>query len=76
MLRKPIIIVPGQPNSIFFEIFFKSLKIKKIISPIILVCCANLFNLNAKKFKFNKKINLINSKIKNKTKNNYLYFRY
>jgi len=31
MRRKPIIIVPGQPNSIFFEIFFKSLDVKKII---------------------------------------------
>jgi len=74
MLRKPIIIVPGQPNSIFFEIFFKSLKKKKTISPIILICCANLFNLNAKKFRFNKKIDLINSEIQNiKLKNCCIY---
>jgi len=54
MHRKPIIIVPGQPKSIFFEIFFKSLNIKKIKSPLILVCSVNLFNLNAKKYKLNK----------------------
>jgi len=74
MHRKPIIIVPGQPKSIFFEIFFKSLNIKKIKSPLILVCSVNLFNLNAKKYKFNKKINLINSELtKIKLINNYIY---
>ena len=30
MNYKPIIIVAGEPNSIFLEIFFKSLKKKKI----------------------------------------------
>ena len=74
MHRKPIIIVPGQPKSIFFEIFFKSLNIKKIKSPLILVCSVNLFNLNAKKYKLNKKINLINSEFtKIKLINNYIY---
>ena len=74
MRRNPILIVPGQPNSIFFEIFFKSLKIKKIISPIILVCCADIFKLNSKKYKFNKNFNLINSKNKKKNfKNNHIY---
>ena len=37
MNYKPIIIVGGEPNSIFSEIFFKSLKIKKFKSPIILI---------------------------------------
>ena len=74
MHRKPIIIVPGQPKSIFFEIFFKSLNIKKIKSPLILVCSVNLFNLNAKKYKLNKKINLISSELtKIKLINNYIY---
>ena len=36
MNYKPIIIVAGEPNSIFFEIFFKVIK-KKIKSPIILI---------------------------------------
>jgi 4-hydroxy-L-threonine phosphate dehydrogenase PdxA len=74
MHRKPILIVPGQPNSIFFEIFFKSLTIKKIISPIILICSAKLFKLNAKKYKLNEKINLINSELtKIKLTNNFIY---
>ena len=29
MKNKPIILVAGEPNSIFFEILFKSLKKKK-----------------------------------------------
>ena len=37
MKTKPIIIVPGELNSIFFEIFFKTLKIKKFKSPLILI---------------------------------------
>ena len=37
MKNKPIIIVNGEPNSIFLEIFFKSLKKKNYNSPIILI---------------------------------------
>ena len=37
MNYKPIIIVAGEPNSIFSEIFFKSLKYKKYKSPIIII---------------------------------------
>ena len=37
MAYKPIIVVAGEPNSIFTEIFFKSLKFKKFKSPIILI---------------------------------------
>ena len=76
MRLKPIIIVPGQPNSIFFEIFFKSLNIKRIKSPIILICCADLFRFNAKKYKFNESINLIDSinKKKNLIKNSIYIF--
>ena len=51
MNHKPIIIVPGQPNSIFFEIFFKSLRKKKILSPLILICDLNSFRTNLDKFK-------------------------
>ena len=32
MKSKPIIIVAGEPNSIFFEIFFKNLKKKNLKS--------------------------------------------
>jgi 4-hydroxythreonine-4-phosphate dehydrogenase len=44
---KPIIIVAGEPNSIFFEIFFKVIK-KKIKSPIILIASKKLILKQAK----------------------------
>ena len=44
---KPIIIVAGEPNSIFFEIFFKVIK-KKIKSPIILIASEKLIKKQAK----------------------------
>ena len=59
MKFKPIIIVPGEPNSIFFEIFFKSLKNNKFKSPIILVSSRELFERQAKYFKSKIKINEI-----------------
>ena len=61
MFNKPILIVPGQSKSIFFEIFFKSLK-KKYRSPLILICNKENFLMNAKKFAFKKKINVTNFK--------------
>jgi 4-hydroxythreonine-4-phosphate dehydrogenase len=51
---KPIIIVAGEPNSIFFELFFKVIK-KKIKSPIILIASKELILKQAKILK--KKIN-------------------
>ena len=59
MHHKPIIIVPGQSNSIFFEIFFKTLKKNKFSSALILICDANIFKINAKKYNFNVASNLI-----------------
>ena len=41
MNYKPLIIVAGEPNSIFFEIFFKVIK-RKIKSPIILIASKKL----------------------------------
>ena len=63
MHHKPILIIPGQLDSIFFEIFFKSLRKKKIISPLILICSEKIFKLNAKKYKFKGKLKLISPKI-------------
>ena len=60
MNYKPILIVAGEPNSIFLEIFFKSLKIKKFKSPIILIASQNLINLQMKKLKINMKIRILN----------------
>ena len=39
MNNKSILIVAGEPNSIFFEIFFKSIKNKNYRNPLILICC-------------------------------------
>ena len=49
MKSKPIVIVAGEPNSIFFEIFLKTFKKKKIKSPIILICSKKLFLKQVKK---------------------------
>ena len=54
MNYKPIIIVAGEPNSIFFELFFKVIK-KKIKSPIILIASKKLITNQAKILK--KKVN-------------------
>ena len=54
MSYKPIIIVAGEPNSIFFELFFKVIK-NKIKSPIILIASKKLIIEQAKILK--KKIN-------------------
>ena len=59
---KPIIIVPGEPNSIFFEILFKTLNYKKFKSPIIFIGSKNLLIKNMKFFKFNYKIEPIEKK--------------
>ncbi|WP_440923990.1 4-hydroxythreonine-4-phosphate dehydrogenase PdxA [Candidatus Pelagibacter sp.] len=60
MSSSPILIVPGEKKSIFFEIFFKSINSKKFISPLILVCSKKILNKEIKNFSFNKKIELIN----------------
>ena len=59
MIYKPIIIVAGEPNSIFFEIFFKSLNHRKFKSPIILIASKNLIKLQMKKLKIRKQIRSI-----------------
>ena len=52
MSFKPILIVPGEKKSIFFEIFFKSLKLKRFSSPLILICDTKNLNKEVKKYKF------------------------
>ena len=53
MSSKPILIVPGEKKSIFFEIFFKSFKSKSFSSPLILICDKKNLDKEIKKFKFN-----------------------
>ena len=60
MNREPIIIVAGEPNSVFLEIFFKSIKNKKYKSPLIIIVSKKLLLKQMKLLGFNFKINLIN----------------
>ena len=53
---KPIIIVAGEPNSVFSEIFFKSLKLKKFKSPIILIASQQIIKLQMRKLNIRIKI--------------------
>ena len=57
MNYKPIILVGGEPYSIFFEIFFKILNKKNYKSPIILIASKNLLIKQMKKMNFNFKLN-------------------
>ena len=38
MKNNSILIVAGEPKSVFLEVFFKAIKDKKYKSPIILIC--------------------------------------
>ena len=60
MNYKPIILVAGEPNSIFFEILFKVLKTKKIKSPLVLIASYKILSLQMKKLNFKKKVNHLN----------------
>ena len=62
MRYNPILVFSGEPNSIFLEIFFKTIKLKKVKNPIILISSKNLINLQMKRLKFKKKIKLLNEK--------------
>ena len=59
---KPIIIVAGDPKSIFFEIFFKTIKKKRIKSPLILICNINLLKKSMYIYNCKKKINFLKDK--------------
>ena len=60
MNYKPIIIIPGEPNSVFLEIYFKSIKKNKFKNPQLLICSYRLLIKQMKKLKFNYKINVLN----------------
>ena len=59
MVYRPIIIVAGEPNSIFSEIFLKSIKYKKFKSPIILIASYRLIQQQMKKLNIYRKIRLV-----------------
>ena len=60
----PIINVGGEPQSIFIEIFLKSIK-KKLKHPIILISSKDILKKNVKKFKKNIKLNELNKNFSN-----------
>jgi len=58
--KKPIIIVAGEPNSVFLEIFFKSKKKISLKKPIILIASKKLLLSQMKELGFYFDVNLIN----------------
>jgi len=64
MSKEPIIIVSGEPNSVFLEIFFKCLKTSNFKSPLIIITSRKLLQKQMKKLAFAFKINNIDRKIK------------
>ena len=66
MKTKPIIIISGEPYSVFLEIFFKSLKNKKTQSfknPIVIIASYALLLKQMQRLKYSFKINLIDDKL-------------
>ena len=55
-----ILVVNGEPNSVFSEIFVKSINKLKVKTPIIYIFSEKLLKKQMKKLKLNKKIQLIN----------------
>jgi 4-hydroxythreonine-4-phosphate dehydrogenase len=68
MGKEPIIIIGGEPNSVFLEIFFKSLKTNTYKSPLIIITSKRLLQDQMKILDFNFKINDINKELQDFTK--------
>ena len=60
MSNRPILIVAGEPNSIFVEILIKALK-KKINSPIVLIISLQLFKKQLRVLNYNYPFQVINN---------------
>ena len=59
MKNKPLLIIAGEPNSIFLEIFFKSCKKIDIEKPILLIVSKNLLLNQMKRLNYNFKFNFL-----------------
>ena len=73
MKIKPIIIVSGEPYSVFLEIFFKTLnnkKVKTYKTPILIIASYDLLLKQMQKLKYSFKIKLIDYKFFNLNKLN------
>ena len=66
MSSNPIVIIGGEPKSIFLEIFLKSIKkLKKRSKPIILISSKELLHKNMKKFQQKLRLNELNKEFSN-----------
>ncbi|MDB9983815.1 4-hydroxythreonine-4-phosphate dehydrogenase PdxA [Candidatus Pelagibacter sp.] len=70
MDNEPIIIVGGEPNSVFLEIFFKSLRTNTYKSPLIIIISKKLLKSQMKELGFDYKINDISKQLKDFSKLN------
>jgi len=70
MGKEPIIVAGGEPNSIFLEIFFKSLKTNIFKSPLIIIVSKKLLQQQMEKLNFDFEINDIDKKLKDFSKLN------
>ena len=64
MKNKPLLIVLGEPNSVFSEILFKAYKkkiIQKFSRPIVIIGSENLLKFQMKFLKYSIKIQKINA---------------
>ena len=61
MKNRPVLIVAGEPNSIFSEVLLKSLKYKNK-KKFVLICSKNLFARQMKKLGYNYNLNQIEDK--------------
>ena len=64
MNYKPILIVAGEPNSIFLEIFFKSIQAHHYKSPLIIIASKKLLEQQMMKLGFFFEINTIDQNFK------------
>ena len=69
MNYKPIIVVAGEPNSIFSEIFFKSLKKLNLKRPLVLIASKKIFFKQMKKLGYNFKFEIIDKELSEKVSN-------
>lgn len=66
MNSNPILLIHGEPKSIFLEIFFKSLRLK-FKRPLVLIASKNLLIKEGLKLKYNFNLNLIKKEFDNKS---------
>ena len=64
--KSPILIINGEPHSIFIELLIKSFKkLRNLDRPIILICSNDIIKKHSKKFNFKFNINIVNKNYSN-----------